>query len=38
MSTRFTFTRPARLVAIAPYLWMLLFFLLPFGFVLKISI
>ncbi|HKO70360.1 MAG TPA: ABC transporter permease [Bradyrhizobium sp.] len=38
MSTRFTFTRPARLVAIAPYLWMLLFFLLPFGFVLKISL
>jgi putrescine transport system permease protein len=38
MSTRFTFTRPARLAAIAPYLWMLLFFLVPFGFVLKISL
>ena len=32
------FTRPARLAAIAPYLWMLLFFLVPFGFVLKISL
>ena len=38
MSARFTFTRPARLAAIAPYLWMLLFFLVPFGFVLKISL
>jgi putrescine transport system permease protein len=38
MSERFTFTRPARLAAIAPYLWMLLFFLVPFGFVLKISL
>jgi putrescine transport system permease protein len=38
MSTRLTFTRPARLAAIAPYLWMLLFFLVPFGFVLKISL
>jgi putrescine transport system permease protein len=38
MSARLTFTRPARLAAIAPYLWMLLFFLVPFGFVLKISL
>jgi putrescine transport system permease protein len=32
------FTRPARLAAIAPYLWMALFFLVPFVFVLKISL
>ena len=32
------FTRPARLAAIAPYIWMVAFFLLPFGFVLKISL
>ncbi|SHK20104.1 putrescine transport system permease protein [Bradyrhizobium lablabi] len=38
MSARQTFTRPARSAAIAPYLWMLLFFLVPFGFVLKISL
>src|SRR5665213_738009 len=38
MSARRIFTRPARRAAIAPYLWMLLFFLLPFGFVLKISL
>src|SRR6202051_1771702 len=38
MSARPIFTRPARLAAIAPYLWMLLFFLVPFGFVLKISL
>ena len=38
MSTRRTFARPARLAAIAPYLWMVLFFLLPFGFVVKISL
>src|SRR6478752_4389983 len=38
MSARRTFTRPARLAAIAPYLWMALFFLVPFGFVLKISL
>src|ERR1700704_645844 len=38
MSTRRIFTRPARLAAIAPYLWMALFFLVPFGFVLKISL
>ena len=38
MSARRIFTRPARLAAIAPYIWMLLFFLLPFGFVLKISL
>jgi putrescine transport system permease protein len=38
MSARRIFTRPARLAAIAPYLWMVLFFLVPFGFVLKISL
>jgi putrescine transport system permease protein len=38
MSTRRTFTRPARLAALASYLWMALFFLVPFGFVLKISL
>jgi putrescine transport system permease protein len=38
MSDRAVFTRPARLAAIAPYLWMALFFLVPFLFVLKISL
>ena len=38
MSARRIFTRPARFAAIAPYLWMVLFFLVPFGFVLKISL
>ncbi len=38
MSGRSIFTGPARLAAIAPYLWMALFFLVPFGFVLKISL
>ncbi|RZN28838.1 ABC transporter permease subunit [Bradyrhizobium sp. Leo121] len=38
MSTRRIFARPARYAAIAPYLWMALFFLVPFGFVLKISL
>jgi putrescine transport system permease protein len=38
MSARHIFTRPARIAAIAPYLWMLLFFLVPFGFVLKIAL
>jgi putrescine transport system permease protein len=38
MSARRIFARPARIAAIAPYLWMLLFFLVPFGFVLKISL
>src|SRR3954464_15332299 len=38
MSARGIFARPARFAAIAPYLWMLLFFLVPFGFVLKISL
>ena len=32
------FTRPARFAAIAPYVWMVLFFLVPFAFVLKISL
>ena len=38
MSARRIFAGPARLAAIAPYLWMVLFFLVPFGFVLKISL
>ena len=38
MDARRIFTGPARLAAIAPYLWMLLFFLLPFVFVVKISL
>jgi putrescine transport system permease protein len=38
MSGRNIFTRPARLAAVAPYFWMVLFFLVPFGFVLKISL
>ncbi|KIZ45070.1 MULTISPECIES: ABC transporter permease subunit [Rhodopseudomonas] len=37
-NTRRIFTRPARIALIAPYLWMALFFLVPFGFVLKISL
>ncbi|MGA7805823.1 ABC transporter permease [Bradyrhizobium sp.] len=38
MSGRRIFARPGRLAAIAPYVWMVLFFLVPFGFVLKISL
>jgi putrescine transport system permease protein len=38
MNARRVFARPARLAALAPYLWMVLFFLVPFGFVLKISL
>nr|GAJ33162.1 putrescine transport system permease protein potH [Bradyrhizobium sp. DOA9] len=38
MSSRRIFARPARFAAIAPYVWMVLFFLVPFGFVLKISL
>jgi putrescine transport system permease protein len=38
MSARRIFARPARFAGIAPYLWMLLFFLVPFGFVLKIAL
>lgn len=38
MSARRIFAGPARLAAIAPFLWMALFFLVPFGFVLKISL
>jgi len=38
MSARDIFARPARRAAIAPYAWMVLFFLVPFGFVLKISL
>ncbi|MGJ4993709.1 ABC transporter permease [Bradyrhizobium sp. HKCCYLS3077] len=38
MSARRIFSRPARFAAIAPYVWMVLFFLVPFLFVLKISL
>jgi len=38
MTARHLFSRPARLAAAAPWLWMVLFFLVPFGFVLKISL
>lgn len=38
MSGRRIFFRPGRLAAIAPYLWTVLFFLVPFAFVLKISL
>ena len=38
MSARRIFARPARFSAIAPYVWMVLFFLVPFGFVAKISL
>jgi putrescine transport system permease protein len=38
MSSQALFTRPARLAAVAPYLWMFLFFLVPFLFVLKIGL
>ena len=38
MSARRIFARPARFAAITPYVWMVLFFLVPFGFVLKISL
>ncbi|MFZ5739137.1 ABC transporter permease [Rhodopseudomonas palustris] len=38
MSGRRIFTKPARLAAVAPYVWMLLFFLVPFGFVVKIGL
>jgi putrescine transport system permease protein len=38
MSARGIFARHARAAARAPFLWMLLFFLVPFGFVLKISL
>src|SRR5262249_39028155 len=38
MSTRRIFTAPARWASIAPYVWMVLFFLVPFGYVVKISL
>src|SRR4029077_13168001 len=38
MSARQIFAKPARYAAITPYLWMVLFFLVPFGFVLKIAL
>ena len=37
MSSRRIFARPARLGAIAPYLWMLLFFLVPLALVIVYS-
>ncbi len=38
MSTSRNFAYPARIAAIAPYLWMAVFFLVPFLFILKISL
>jgi putrescine transport system permease protein len=38
MNARGIFARPARLAAVAPYVWMVLFFLVPFGFVLKVAL
>jgi putrescine transport system permease protein len=38
MSASRIFARPARIAAIAPYLWMAIFFLVPFLFILKISL
>src|SRR5438552_16432656 len=38
MSARRIFAQPARYAVIAPYVWMILFFLVPFAFVLKISL
>jgi putrescine transport system permease protein len=38
MSMSRNFSRPARIAAIAPYLWMAVFFLVPFVFILKISL
>ncbi|MDQ8726929.1 ABC transporter permease [Bradyrhizobium sp. LHD-71] len=38
MSASRNFARPARIAAIAPYLWMVVFFLVPFAFILKISL
>jgi putrescine transport system permease protein len=38
MNARRIFATPARFAAIAPYVWMVLFFLVPFGFVLKIAL
>ncbi|MEY9179433.1 putrescine transport system permease protein [Bradyrhizobium sp. USDA 326] len=38
MSSRRIFARPARFAVIAPYVWMVLFFMVPFAFVLKIGL
>jgi putrescine transport system permease protein len=38
MSTNSNFSYPARIAALAPYLWMAIFFLVPFLFILKISL
>jgi putrescine transport system permease protein len=38
MNARRIFARPARIALLPPYLWMALFFLVPFGFVVKIAL
>lgn len=38
MATNRIFTKPARIAAIMPYLWLIAFFLVPFAFVVKISL
>jgi putrescine transport system permease protein len=38
MSARRIFARPARFASVPPYAWLLLFFVVPFGFVIKISL
>jgi putrescine transport system permease protein len=38
MNARQIFARPARIALLAPYLWLALFFLVPFGFVVKIAL
>lgn len=38
MNAKRLFTSPARRMAIPPFVWMLVFFLLPFAFVVKISL
>lgn len=38
MSGRRVFSRPARFAAVAPYIWLAVFFLTPFIFILKISL
>jgi putrescine transport system permease protein len=38
MNDRDIFARPARFATIAPFVWLILFFLVPVGFVLKIAL
>jgi putrescine transport system permease protein len=38
MGANRNFSRPARVAAIIPYFWMAIFFLVPFAFILKISL